>query len=60
MVASPLHPRMVEMYPSMGCMVLQPFPAGENQSYLEFWAVTGDPWYLGYFTLTVLVVGDER
>jgi hypothetical protein len=32
----------------MGRMVPQPIAAGENRSYPEFWAVTGDPWYLGY------------
>jgi hypothetical protein len=30
---------------NMGCMVPQPFAAGGNQSYQEFWAVTGDPWH---------------
>jgi hypothetical protein len=37
----------------MGCMVPQPFTAGGNQSCLEIWAITGDPWYPGYKTLTV-------
>jgi hypothetical protein len=32
----------------MGCRVLQPFVARGNRSYLEFWAVTGHPWYPGY------------
>jgi hypothetical protein len=32
----------------MGCMVPQPFAAGGNWSYLEFWAITGDPWYPRY------------
>jgi hypothetical protein len=31
----------------MGCMVPQPFAAGGNQSYPEFWAVIGGPWYRG-------------
>jgi hypothetical protein len=31
-----------------GCMVPQPFAAGGNRSYPEFWAVTGAPQYLGY------------
>jgi hypothetical protein len=34
-------------------MVPQSFAAGGNQSYTEFWAVTDDPWYPGYLTLTV-------
>jgi hypothetical protein len=32
----------------MGRMVQQSFAAGGNQSHPEFWAVTGDPQYLGY------------
>jgi hypothetical protein len=39
--------------PGTGCMVPQPFVAGGNTSYLDYWAVTNDPWYLGYMTLTV-------
>jgi hypothetical protein len=31
-----------------GCMVLQLFAAGWNQSYPEFWAVISDPRYPGY------------
>jgi hypothetical protein len=38
--------------PSMGCVVSQPFSAGENRSYLNFWAITGDPRYPGYKTPT--------
>jgi hypothetical protein len=34
-------------------MVPQPFAARENWLYLEFWAVISDPWYPGYWTLTV-------
>jgi hypothetical protein len=30
----------------MGYMVPQPFAAGGNRSYLKFWAVIGDLWYL--------------
>jgi hypothetical protein len=37
----------------MGCMVPQPFAAGGNRLYLDFWAITSDPRYLGYKTLTV-------
>jgi hypothetical protein len=37
----------------MGCMVLQSFAAVGNQPYPEFWAVTGDSWYLGYLTATL-------
>jgi hypothetical protein len=35
-----------------GCMVPQPFVIGVNMSYLECWAVIGDPRYPGYFTPT--------
>jgi hypothetical protein len=35
-------------------MVSQPFTTGENQSYLKFWVITGNPQYPGYFTLTKL------
>jgi hypothetical protein len=35
-----------------GCMVPQSSAGGGNQSYLDFWVITGDPWYLGYKTLT--------
>jgi hypothetical protein len=34
-------------------MVLQPFAAGGNRSYSEFWAVISGPRYPGYFTLIV-------
>jgi hypothetical protein len=37
----------------MSCMVHQSFAAGGNRSYLEFWVITGDPWYRGYWTPTV-------
>jgi hypothetical protein len=37
----------------MACMIPMPFVAGGNQSYLEFWTITGDLWYIGYLTLTV-------
>jgi hypothetical protein len=33
---------------STGCMVPQSFPTGANWPYPEFWAITGDRWYLGY------------
>jgi hypothetical protein len=36
----------------MRCMVPQSFAAGGNRSYLEFWAVTGGPWYPWYVTPT--------
>jgi hypothetical protein len=36
----------------MGCMIPQPFATRGNWLYLEFWAITGDPWYLGYYTPT--------
>jgi hypothetical protein len=29
-----------------------PFAVGGNRSYLEFWAITGDPRYPGYLTPT--------
>jgi hypothetical protein len=37
----------------MGCMVSQPSTTGGIWLYPDFWAVTGDPWYLGYKTLRV-------
>jgi hypothetical protein len=37
----------------MGCMVPEPFATRGNRSYLEYWAITDNPWYLGYFTQTV-------
>jgi hypothetical protein len=36
-------------------MVPQPFAIGGNQSYPEFWVVTGDPRYPGYLTLIACV-----
>jgi hypothetical protein len=38
---------------SMGCLVPQPFASGENWTYPDFWAVTGDLWYPGYKSPTV-------
>jgi hypothetical protein len=35
-----------------GRIVPQSFVAGGNESYLEFWVVTGDLQYLVYFTPT--------
>jgi hypothetical protein len=32
----------------MGCMASQPFAVRGNRSYLDFWAVIDDPWYLWY------------
>jgi hypothetical protein len=29
-------------------MVPQPFAVGGNQSYSDFWAITGEPLYPGY------------
>jgi hypothetical protein len=49
-MALPLQPRVVRSFASMGYMVPQPFAAGGNQLYLEFWAVTDGPWYPGYIT----------
>jgi hypothetical protein len=37
---------------STGCVVPQLFAAGGNQPYLDYWAVTGDPQYLGHKTPT--------
>jgi hypothetical protein len=31
-------------------MISQLFATGRNQSYLEFWVITGGPRYLGYIT----------
>jgi hypothetical protein len=30
------------------CMVPQPFAAGRNQTYSEFWVITSSPCYPGY------------
>jgi hypothetical protein len=51
-VPPPLQPGVVGPFPSMGCKVPQPFVAGGNRSYLEFWAVTDIPQYPGYITRT--------
>jgi hypothetical protein len=51
-VAPPLQPQAVGSFLGMRCMVLQPFSTGGNQSYLEFWAITSDPWNPAYFTPT--------
>jgi hypothetical protein len=48
LVAPPLQLGVVGSFPDTGCMVLQPFAAGGNRSYQEFWAVTGGRRYLGY------------
>jgi hypothetical protein len=34
-------------------MVPWSFATGGKRAYLDFWAVTGDPWYSGYKTLTI-------
>jgi hypothetical protein len=52
-VAPPLQHGVVGPFPGTGCMVLQLFAAGGNRSYIEFWAITDGPWYLGYITPTV-------
>jgi hypothetical protein len=43
---------VVGPFPGTGYMVSQPFATRGNQSYPEFWAITGGPWYLGYITPT--------
>jgi hypothetical protein len=48
LVAPPLQPGVVGPFPGMRCMVPQPFTAGGNQSYPEFWVVTDGPRYPGY------------
>jgi hypothetical protein len=49
LVAHPLQPGVVGSFAVMGYMVPQPFVAGVNRSYLEFWAVIAGPWYPGIF-----------
>jgi hypothetical protein len=49
----PFYPRVVGPFHGIGCMVPQPFAAGGNRSYPEFWAVTGGLRYPGYITLIV-------
>jgi hypothetical protein len=34
-------------------MIPQPFATEGNRSYSEFWVLTSDLWYLGYFTPTL-------
>jgi hypothetical protein len=53
LVPLPLHPGVVGPFPGTGCLVPQPFAAGGNRLYLEFWAITGGPRYSGYITPTV-------
>jgi hypothetical protein len=48
LVAPPLQHGVVGPFPSMRCMVIQPFAAGGNRSYPKFWAITGGPRYPGY------------
>jgi hypothetical protein len=38
----------------MACMVPQPFYTRGNQPYPEFWTITSDPQYQGYFTMTYI------
>jgi hypothetical protein len=52
----PLQPGVVGLFPGTGCMVLQPFTAGGNQSYPEFFALIGGPRYAGHITPTQLVI----
>jgi hypothetical protein len=42
--------------PGTGCMVTSRFTDGGNQLYLDYWVVTGDPWYPRYKTPTTLLV----
>jgi hypothetical protein len=39
--------RSCQAISGMGCLVPQPFATGRNQSYPDFWVVTGDPQYRG-------------
>jgi hypothetical protein len=48
LVAPPLQLRVMGQFPDMRCMILQPFAAEGNRSYLEFWTLTGSPWFSGY------------
>jgi hypothetical protein len=45
-----IRPGVVGSFPGTGCMVPQPFTAGGNRSYPEFWVVTHGPRYQGYIT----------
>jgi hypothetical protein len=40
----------------MWCLIPQPFTAGGNRLYPDFWVVTSDPWYPGYKTPTSFVI----
>jgi hypothetical protein len=48
LVTPPLQPRVMGSFPITGYMVPQPFAAGGNRSYLEFWIVTDSLLYSGY------------
>jgi hypothetical protein len=48
LVVPPIQPGVVRLFPSMECMVPQPFAVGGNRSYTEFWAISGNRWYPGY------------
>jgi hypothetical protein len=50
LVAPPLEPEVVGLFPGTRCMVPQPFAAGGNRSYLEFWVIISSPRYPGYIT----------
>jgi hypothetical protein len=52
-VTLPLHPGVVEPLSDTGCMIPQSFAVGGKRPCPEFWAISNDPWYMGYFTLTV-------
>jgi hypothetical protein len=56
LVAPTLQPGVVRPSLGMGCMLPQPFAAGGNRPYPEFWAVAGGPQYLGYFTPIILLI----
>jgi hypothetical protein len=58
LVAPPLQAGVVGTFPSMGCMVSQPFAVGGNRSYPEFWVITGSLRYPGSITLTQLTVSN--
>jgi hypothetical protein len=47
-VSPPLQLRGVGLFSGTRCVISQPFSAGGNQSYLEFWVVTSGPRYPEY------------
>jgi hypothetical protein len=48
-----LQPEVVGPYPVRGVWFPSRLPLDGTDCIQNFWAITGGPWYLGYFILTV-------